>query len=135
MTASRRKFLIRSATLSAALLLPAGRVIAQPRFTQNPFSLGVASGYPQSDSVVLWTRLAPDPLNGGGMPEAPVALRCIPQLSLHSSQGHARPSALCRTAVASCFTNKATALAAGGTGCGYLEMVHSKCSIKASLES
>jgi alkaline phosphatase D len=75
MTASRRRFLIRSATLSAALLLPVGRVIAQPRFTQNPFSLGVASGYPQADSVVLWTRLAPDPLNGGGMPEAPVALR------------------------------------------------------------
>ena len=33
----------------------------------NPFTLGVASGYPQNDSVVLWTRLAPDPLSGGGM--------------------------------------------------------------------
>lgn len=72
---TRRSFLIRSAALSAALALPSQRVIAQPRFTQNPFSLGVASGYPQPDSVVLWTRLAPDPLNGGGMPEAPVAVR------------------------------------------------------------
>ncbi|MCA1718673.1 MAG: PhoD-like phosphatase N-terminal domain-containing protein, partial [Actinobacteria bacterium] len=33
----------------------------------NPFTLGVASGYPKEDSVVLWTRLAPDPLYGGGM--------------------------------------------------------------------
>lgn len=31
------------------------------------FPLGVASGDPDSDSVVLWTRLAPDPLDGGGL--------------------------------------------------------------------
>ena len=31
----------------------------------NPFTLGVASGSPKDDSMVLWTRLAPDPLNGG----------------------------------------------------------------------
>jgi alkaline phosphatase D len=35
------------------------------------FTLGVASGDPTSDSVVLWTRLAPDPLNGGGMGRSP----------------------------------------------------------------
>ena len=67
---SRREFLARAATLSAALFTP--RLLAQPRFTQNPFSLGVASGYPQPDGIVLWTRLAPDPLNGGGMPDAAV---------------------------------------------------------------
>jgi alkaline phosphatase D len=34
-----------------------------------PFTLGVASGDPEPTSVVLWTRLAPDPLvPGGGMP-------------------------------------------------------------------
>ena len=33
----------------------------------NPFTLGVASGDPSPDGFVLWTRLAPDPLNGGGM--------------------------------------------------------------------
>jgi alkaline phosphatase D len=38
-----------------------------------PFKLGVASGEPLPDGVVLWTRLAPDPLaNGGGMDEQPV---------------------------------------------------------------
>ena len=35
----------------------------------DPFTLGVASGDPDAASVVLWTRLAPDPLNGGGMPD------------------------------------------------------------------
>jgi len=38
----------------------------------DPFTLGVASGDPDATSVVLWTRLAPDPLAGGGMPEADV---------------------------------------------------------------
>ena len=36
----------------------------------NPFTLGVASGSPRDDSVVLWTRLAPEPLHGGGMSAA-----------------------------------------------------------------
>jgi alkaline phosphatase D len=43
-------------------------VNAAPHFSAYPFTLGVASGDPLSDGVVLWTRLAPDPLNGGGMP-------------------------------------------------------------------
>ncbi|MEZ5318048.1 MAG: alkaline phosphatase D family protein [Vicinamibacterales bacterium] len=42
------------------------------RFQGTPFALGIASGDPTPDGVVLWTRLAPDPLNGGGMPPAPV---------------------------------------------------------------
>jgi len=39
----------------------------RPRFTENPFTLGVASGDPLPDGIVLWTRLAPNPLQGGGM--------------------------------------------------------------------
>jgi alkaline phosphatase D len=42
--------------------------LGRPRFSASPFSLGVASGDPSPDGFVLWTRLAPDPLNGGGMP-------------------------------------------------------------------
>ncbi len=35
----------------------------------DPFTLGVASGEPLPDAVVLWTRLAPEPLSvDGGMP-------------------------------------------------------------------
>ena len=42
----------------------------------DPFPLGVASGEPQSDSVVLWTRLAPRPLQAdGGMPQVAVPVR------------------------------------------------------------
>ena len=41
-----------------------GRSLFQP----SAFPLGVASGDPTPDGVVLWTRLALDPLNGGGMP-------------------------------------------------------------------
>lgn len=40
----------------------------------DPFTLGVASGDPSPDGVVIWTRLAPDPLNGGGMPTSQVAV-------------------------------------------------------------
>lgn len=41
------------------------------KFSDYPFSLGVASGDPLPDGVVLWTRLAPKPLEldgSGGMP-------------------------------------------------------------------
>jgi len=41
----------------------------------NLFALGVASGDPDDRSVVIWTRLAPAPLDGGGMPARPVAVR------------------------------------------------------------
>ncbi len=40
----------------------------------DPFQLGVASGDPDATSVVLWTRLAPTPLEGGGMPADDVAV-------------------------------------------------------------
>jgi alkaline phosphatase D len=46
---------------------------AQDRFKSDPFTLGVASGDPLPDSVVLWTRLAPQPLKpNGGMPDQPI---------------------------------------------------------------
>ena len=42
-------------------------VVERPIFTGYPFTLGVASGSPLPTGVVLWTRLAPEPLNGGGV--------------------------------------------------------------------
>lgn len=45
------------------------------RFKANPFTLGVASGYPTADSVVLWTRLAPEPFAPlGGVTEPVVSV-------------------------------------------------------------
>lgn len=62
---------------AAAILQPLAPVtaFAQPAFRNYPFSLGVASGDPWPDSVVLWTRLAPEPLAGGGMPTANVEVQ------------------------------------------------------------
>jgi len=59
---------------TSALLLPATSrgLWAKPIFHHYPFTLGVASGDPAPDGVVLWTRLAPEPLAGGGMPMADV---------------------------------------------------------------
>src|SRR3990170_3582016 len=47
---TRRSFLKTVGALGAAYALPS--------FAADPFSLGVASGYPSPDGVVLWTRLA-----------------------------------------------------------------------------
>jgi alkaline phosphatase D len=47
----------------------------RPDFIGYPFTLGVASGAPLPTGVVLWTRLAPDPLHGGGMGAEAVVVR------------------------------------------------------------
>jgi alkaline phosphatase D len=72
---SRRKFVITTGSLAAAAVWSSrglGAVQKQAKFSDYPFSLGVASGEPAPDSVVIWTRLAPKPLEGGGMPSEPV---------------------------------------------------------------
>ncbi len=66
----RRRFL---ADLSRYAFLCAGvpnvwRVTRLPRLVDDPFKLGVASGDPLPDRCVIWTRLAPQPLEPmGGM--------------------------------------------------------------------
>jgi len=68
---NRRQFL---AAGSAAMLWPfdeLSRSIAAdrtPRLGAYPFQLGIASGDPSPDGIVLWTRLCTDPRSGGGMP-------------------------------------------------------------------
>lgn len=45
------------------------RIVRQPKFEADPFSVGVASGDPSSTGFVIWSRLAPKPLEpSGGMP-------------------------------------------------------------------
>jgi alkaline phosphatase D len=56
---------------AGAVVLPGGvaRAADKLKFRDDPFTLGVASGYPGPDTVVLWTRLAPTPMApGGGVP-------------------------------------------------------------------
>src|SRR5882757_4656357 len=62
---------------AAAVLLGTGAWNAASAFAAptTAFTLGVASGDPSADGVVLWTRLAPDPFavdGAGGMPAQPV---------------------------------------------------------------
>ena len=58
--------------LAAASARPA---LAQAVFQDNPFQLGVAAGDPLPDGFVIWTRLAPRPLEPDhGMPSQPMAV-------------------------------------------------------------
>ena len=75
----RRDFLRYMAAVSAIPILPnltSSQVVAAPRFQDTPFQFGVASGDPEPDGIVLWTRLAPHPLlPGGGMPAETVRVQ------------------------------------------------------------
>jgi len=62
-TASRRQ-LLHWALAAAAPWTQSSSAWSQNSLKHNPFSLGVASGSPNHNSVVLWTRLMPDPLAG-----------------------------------------------------------------------
>src|SRR5690349_14907955 len=73
----RRRFLTvtgAAAALAFAVNLPAAGTAAAAeldarRITEDPFTLGVASGDPLPGSVLLWTRLAPQPYQpDGGLP-------------------------------------------------------------------
>ena len=67
-----RRQLLRQLSATVALgAIPARLLYAAEglRFRDDPFTLGVASGYPTPQSVVLWTRLALKPRQpGGGLP-------------------------------------------------------------------
>jgi alkaline phosphatase D len=52
----RRRLLQLAAASAGGLWLPR-TAASQPHFSADPFALGVASGSPSHDSVVLWTRL------------------------------------------------------------------------------
>ena len=71
----QRRSLLRAIGLVGASAL-VGPVRADLWRERNPFTLGVASGYPQPDSMVLWTRLAPEPLApDGGLPAENIPVR------------------------------------------------------------
>jgi phosphodiesterase/alkaline phosphatase D-like protein len=63
---SRRRFVasVAAGVVAAPAILKGLRADASER-NGSLFTLGVASGEPDHESVVLWTRLAPEPLSGG----------------------------------------------------------------------
>jgi alkaline phosphatase D len=72
-----RRTLLRTGGAAAVILYGSAipSASAGPQFADYPFKLGVASGEPTPDGIVLWTRLAPDPLNGGGLGDATYRVR------------------------------------------------------------
>ena len=70
----RRQLLQLAAAGSAALWLPRG-AWSQARVEADPFTLGVASGSPSHDSVVLWTRLALETEQALRLRQEPVTVR------------------------------------------------------------
>ncbi|MFF8274986.1 alkaline phosphatase D family protein [Streptomyces lateritius] len=80
----RRRFLTATgaaAALAFAVQVPAAGAASAAeldgrRLTEDPFTLGVASGDPHPGSVLLWTRLAPRPFEpDSGLPRERVAVR------------------------------------------------------------
>src|SRR5688572_2716649 len=66
----RRLFLadLSRAAALCAVVPNVWRVTSRPRLADDPFQLGVASGDPTPTGGVLWTRLAPRPMEpDGGM--------------------------------------------------------------------
>ena len=64
-----RRGVIRAAGSLAIFASLSPRPVFGQSLPTDPFTLGVASGDPHPDGFVLWTRLAPQPLEfGGGMP-------------------------------------------------------------------
>lgn len=71
----RRLFLLNAARLAAAGSASSIVRAAPSNAAGYPFSLGVASGAPLPDSVILWTRILPDPLDSDSSPPLAIALR------------------------------------------------------------
>ena len=70
---TRRHFI--AGAVATAFAAPA-LLRAQSIWRTYPFSLGVAAGEPAPDGFVIWTRLAPDPLDPhGGMAMSPMPVK------------------------------------------------------------
>jgi len=74
-TIGRRRILQGLGGAAGLVFAPAFLRGARAAAAGSLFSLGVSSGDPRARSVALWTRLAPDPLNGGGMGAANVPVQ------------------------------------------------------------
>ena len=83
-TVSRRTLLAGSLAMLACRVRPGWAAPA------DPFALGVASGNPTADGVVLWTRLAPEPLS----PDPALGGAALGLASLYASAGFSSAPAM-----------------------------------------
>ena len=70
-----RRELLRLAVAGASSLWLPRSAQSQTRFNSSPFTLGIASGSPTSESVVLWTRLLVPVATDAAWEREPVAVQ------------------------------------------------------------
>lgn len=63
----RRRQIIQGVASTIALIGLPGAVWGKQGWSTNPFSMGVASGAPTPDGIVLWTRLDPTAIEAAGL--------------------------------------------------------------------
>lgn len=75
---SRRRLIETAGALAAASFAAPGNAAGfrdkKPKFLDYPFKLGVASGDPVTNGVVIWTRLAPLPFDPRAVAQRPIAV-------------------------------------------------------------
>ena len=84
----------------ATVLMPSASAWAQVKLDKNPFALGIASGCPTHDSIVLWTRLLDDGVFSSNLPNQDIPVKW--EVALDSQFGNI---------IKSGFTNAVAALA------------------------
>lgn len=63
----KRRRIIQAITSTVALIGLPGTVWSKQAWAADPFTMGIASGSPTSDSIVLWTRLDPLAVDATGL--------------------------------------------------------------------
>ena len=63
----KRRQIIQGVTSSIALIGLPSAAWSKQNWSSEPFTMGVASGSPTSDSIVLWTRLDSHALEATGL--------------------------------------------------------------------
>ena len=69
-----RRALLKS-VYAATVLLPSAAAWSQVKLAKNPFALGVASGSPTHNSVVLWTRLFDEGIFSSNIPNQDIPVK------------------------------------------------------------
>jgi alkaline phosphatase D len=77
-SASRRQWLLSATSLAAAIAgarIVSGSTSSAIAFSADPFQMGVASGDPSEDGVVLWTRISTNPTEIDALPSITYPVR------------------------------------------------------------
>ncbi len=71
----KRRQLLKALAIATATMSVSNRPWAQVKFESNPFILGVASGSPTANSIVLWSRLIDSGIFGSRLQNEPIEVK------------------------------------------------------------